>query len=278
MLKLKNPRMKGPGVRRLQEMLESIGYKIETDGVFGPQTDRAVKNFQFDNGLTVDGIVGRTTRRALRDCLDGSWYPRQHLPGNIFPLGNHPKPRLYAGRREWNQINGVVLHQTGCKMPLRPSGWQNLNAHIGVTEEGMVVVVNAPQCKIWHAQGLSQSTIGIEIAGNFHGVEGKKNTLWKGGGPAATLNPNQLEGVNAAMNLVQFWFNEQCQEWKYIYAHRQSSKTRAGDPGSEIWQQVAMPWIKKLGLSEGGENFKRGSGRPIPREWNSEYKNNRYWG
>jgi N-acetyl-anhydromuramyl-L-alanine amidase AmpD len=278
MLRLTHPKQRGPAVKRIQEQLEACGYMVDTDGIFGPQTDRIVRQFQEEYHLKVDGIVGMTTRRMLRDILNGAWFKRVGSPGQILPTGSNEFPRLYYGQRKWDQIEGVVLHQTGCKMPRRPHGWRNLNAHIGVTSEGIVVIANRPEVKIWHAQKLSHTTIGIEIAGNFHGVEGRENTLWKGGGPAATLDQNQLEGCNAAMALVQKWFEDVGQEWKYIYAHRQSSKTRTGDPGSAIWQQVAIPWMEKTGATDGGEYFKTGTGKAIPKEWNKKYENNRYWG
>ncbi|MGG2027229.1 peptidoglycan-binding domain-containing protein [Gottfriedia sp. S16(2024)] len=38
---------------------------MTADGIFGPITDRAVRNFQKKNGLTVDGKVGPKTWAKL---------------------------------------------------------------------------------------------------------------------------------------------------------------------------------------------------------------------
>ncbi len=51
---------KGDDVRRIQARL-SIGV----DGIFGPRTEQAVKEFQASRGLVVDGIVGPRTWEAL---------------------------------------------------------------------------------------------------------------------------------------------------------------------------------------------------------------------
>ncbi len=59
---------RGTWVSRLQGLLNAaldLSPPLETDGVFGPQTDAAVRRYQKAEALDVDGIVGRATWRAL---------------------------------------------------------------------------------------------------------------------------------------------------------------------------------------------------------------------
>jgi peptidoglycan hydrolase-like protein with peptidoglycan-binding domain len=64
-LRLANPNSRGDDVRAVQQAIARAGFPLTADGVFGPATDRAVRQFQASRGLTVDGIVGSQTRRAL---------------------------------------------------------------------------------------------------------------------------------------------------------------------------------------------------------------------
>ena len=53
---------KSSSVLFLQRLLLSYLYPItDLDGVFGPETERAVRSFQSENNLSVDGIVGKNT-------------------------------------------------------------------------------------------------------------------------------------------------------------------------------------------------------------------------
>jgi len=76
---------KGPLVKELQNLLAYFGYTGETgspittnvkgcsiapencDGVYGPSTKAMVIEYQKDNGLSVDGIVGKQTYDAMFD-------------------------------------------------------------------------------------------------------------------------------------------------------------------------------------------------------------------
>lgn len=58
---------RGETVKKLQQALSEQGYSVgEVDGIYGAQTQEAVKQFQKDNGLTVDGIAGDKTLAALK--------------------------------------------------------------------------------------------------------------------------------------------------------------------------------------------------------------------
>ena len=65
LLMLRAPYMEGEDVRQLQEMLNSHGFVVKEDGIYGPVTMEAVRKFQQAQGLEVDGICGPATRTAL---------------------------------------------------------------------------------------------------------------------------------------------------------------------------------------------------------------------
>lgn len=65
-LYLKNPPMRGDDVTALQARLNALGFDAgKEDGIFGVATDRAVRAFQKEYGVTGDGIFGLTSHAAL---------------------------------------------------------------------------------------------------------------------------------------------------------------------------------------------------------------------
>jgi len=69
--------VKGEGVEEFQKILYDLGYDLGNfgpngdgiDGKFGSKTKNAVKEFQKDHGLKVDGIIGIETATTLSQYL-----------------------------------------------------------------------------------------------------------------------------------------------------------------------------------------------------------------
>jgi peptidoglycan hydrolase-like protein with peptidoglycan-binding domain len=86
----------GDDVKRLQRVFvrtKDMGPQ-DLDGVFGPKTEQAVKDFQQSNGLAVDGVVGPTTwshvhpyREASPTLQAGSLGPVVAMLQRVFKTG-----------------------------------------------------------------------------------------------------------------------------------------------------------------------------------------------
>lgn len=57
---------RGDDVAEIQRQLIALGYSVQAaDGVFGGETAAAIKSFQRDRGLDVDGVIGSDTYQSL---------------------------------------------------------------------------------------------------------------------------------------------------------------------------------------------------------------------
>ncbi|MEM9520584.1 MAG: peptidoglycan-binding protein [Actinomycetota bacterium] len=66
MLYLRSPMTRGDDVTDLQQRLGSLGFDAGyVDGIFGPDTERALRDFQANQGVTPDGVAGPDSVTAL---------------------------------------------------------------------------------------------------------------------------------------------------------------------------------------------------------------------
>jgi hypothetical protein len=84
----------GPSVRRLQQELVDAGIRTGVDGIFGRDTEGAVRSYQSSRSLEIDGIAGRATWVSL--LTDLPTVPHSERPGR--PLAR-PTPPATAGER-----------------------------------------------------------------------------------------------------------------------------------------------------------------------------------
>lgn len=60
---------KGDRVKDLQKALNKIGNKLVIDGIFGKKTKEAVKKLQKQANISIDGVYGNNTAKALQERL-----------------------------------------------------------------------------------------------------------------------------------------------------------------------------------------------------------------
>ncbi|AXF56814.1 MULTISPECIES: NlpC/P60 family protein [Bacillaceae] len=78
----------GSEVEQLQSELRNQGYTVQVDGVFGPETEDAVKEYQSDQGLVIDGIAGPNTYQALEPDTSSNGDPSNEDSENQDPASS----------------------------------------------------------------------------------------------------------------------------------------------------------------------------------------------
>jgi peptidoglycan hydrolase-like protein with peptidoglycan-binding domain len=296
-----------PKIEQLQEDLLELGIDPgPIDGRVGSKTRGAAHTAAQRNGLTdftktdiPDALIAQ-----IHQLAQIARHPLA-LPREYLDLSEDAAPGWRESYRPTKDITGVTLHQTGCPLtdipdaeiahykatgeltlaktpslmrwakhnialPGKPAKYVSLKTHLGVTYSGKKLQFHPFEVWGWSAQSFSYSTISIEIAGLFLGVEGDPKTR-----PAAPLSwkiqritDAQVEAVKELIRYLKYRFPT----IHYLYMHRQATDDRDPDAGSEVCQKVSIPLQNELGLSDGGRGFVKGKGHPIPGVWDPRYK------
>jgi N-acetyl-anhydromuramyl-L-alanine amidase AmpD len=280
---------KGVEVRKLQQALMALGYELPrwgADGDLGSETLDALARFLREHGELVDDdadVVSEAelalVQKVSAAATDAPLGP-QLASGRFHDLRSIATQVSIGGRRQWKQITGVTLHQTACLLGERPQRWSTVGAHLGVTRAGQVIWMHDFEKIVWHANLLNGATIGIEMDGTYAGVEGDDRTFWRPvDEPDRKAQTPTIALVEAAKATVRWICQEVARHGgrvERLLAHRQASKQRESDPGSALWQQVALPLHVELGLNDGGPGYVVGNGYPIPEKWDSRRVGVRY--
>lgn len=206
--------------------------------------------------------------------------PVLSTPKDLYDRRKNAAQDKVGSKRDWSKVTGICLHQTACMLGERPERWDTVGAHVGVTRSGKVIWMHDFNKVVWHGNAWNKQTVGIEIDGLYAGIEGDPRTVWDDPSTPSKeqgmlLRPIAVEAAKQTIRWICAEVARNGGKIKALVAHRQSSLNRRNDPGSAIWQAVALPMHAELGLSDGGTGFHIG-GYPIPEAWDPTKKGIKY--
>jgi len=147
---------KGSAVKRAQRAIRRTpNLGLVVDGVFGPATEHAVKDFQKGNGLLDDGIVGPLTWAKLPG---GGPMPTLQ-EGATGPVVTRLQTVLTNGASEFGTGPGPIDGEFG---PLTKASVQSFQTWGGVTPNG--IVGEATWAVSLHAMSATlETTVGLDF-------------------------------------------------------------------------------------------------------------------
>ena len=169
---------KGRDVKDLQEFLG-----IKADGIFGKGTEKSVKNFQKENNLVVDGIVGQATiefiglvstdnSESIYTTNNGLLIHKHYLPKGEYKEGNIEPEFLFLHHTAgWNNPYRTIDHwgrdNRGAIATEFVLGGQSIKGNDD-EYDGEVVQAFPEGCYGWHlgkngSQHMHVHSVGIEV-------------------------------------------------------------------------------------------------------------------
>lgn len=174
-----------------------------------------------------------------------------------------PKDKRKGKPRDMSKVYALVLHQTaGNQRNTPPDRYDGVTAHFVIKPNGQTLQLHPLTARLNASNGFNAGSVAVEFAGNFPDTRGKRYVYPNGASPQGVLTAEQIK---AGRCLIRYLVKNM--DLTHILAHRQSSASRENDPGPDIWYHVGQWAINNLGLRDGGQNFKIGSGNPIPDSW-----------
>jgi N-acetylmuramoyl-L-alanine amidase len=173
-------------VQKLQTALVKLGHMTQKQmntgpGIFGPQTEAAVKSFQSSQGVPNTGFYGPMTRAALNKVMagrpDGPTPPTPTPPKGDFskpPTVQAPSPNQNS--RGGMDIDTIVLHHTASSNGAGDLAWMRnpkseVSAHYMLDKDGTLYQLVGDEKRAWHAGTSELHGVPTDVNGRSIGIE-----------------------------------------------------------------------------------------------------------
>lgn len=216
----------------IQRALKAAGFDPGAiDGKDGPMTRAAVKQFQSQNGLAVDGVAGPKTQDALMDAI------REPAGGPLATI-----PPLWLPKVT---MTGIVFHWSGGAHTA--SGLDKSHYHVIIQGDaslvqGKSIAKNAkpmPRDYAQHTAGHNTGIIGVSLACMAGAIESPFNP---GKSPMTQAQWDALPPVLA--DLCRFYRISPTR--RHVLSHAEVQST-LGIPQKQKWDIAWIPGMAKPG-------------------------------
>lgn len=280
---------RGSDVKDLQLALIRLGFPLDrfgADGALGGETMNAVEDFMQVHGMDDSGledsegiVLGWMVDAILDAAATAAAVTEPENP--LIEDVRHDEYQKWTRKNAISKIDTICLHQMAVKDSDEKGWhrWRRLAIHWVVTcgDYAKAYQLHDFDLRLPHGHGWNGRSVGFEFEGYFSGVGTDERYFWK---PKSRPDRKpmvptevQLEAGRQAVRHTVEKIAEMGGRIRFIGAHRQSYGRKTSDPGSLIWQGVALPMIEELGLSEAPTlSHPKYPGKPIPESWNPANK------
>jgi len=160
------------------------------------------------------------------------------------------------------RLFGQVPTEAAQRMALHQRFWKVPYHWVGLLN-GDVLHNNDIDRYTYHGNGGNRLLVGVSLEGSFPGLESKRKSKHH------AYDGHTIETGRAALRLAVKHSRDLGAPIRWLYAHRQYSAGRLGDPGAGWWREIGLPVANEMNLQVNYE-FKHGSGNQIPVEWDDK--------
>jgi len=216
---------KGTAVADVQKSLIALGYPLPkhgVDGIRGPETVAAVKKFQSDNGLTVDGDPGPNTVAKLNDVLKSK-------PDVASKLTKSTSADVKAGSNAANVDTSVIQD------PDFNNKLKKIAANLGISSDDLFKIIK------------------FETAGTFSPKSQDPNNVSIG-----LIGFTEKTANNLGTSKAELGKMTAVEQLDYVYKFYKMVGVRSGDDRGTIYMLTFMPAFAHssdqtvLGKKDGG--------------------------